>query len=74
PIGLLENGDIIEIDAEQALIKVELSEAELARRKAAWQPRPAQYRSGAIWRYGENVSSPRYGAVTHPGPGRHAAE
>ncbi len=74
PIGLLKNGDIIEIDAEQALIKVELSDEELARRKAAWRPRPAQYQSGAIWRYGETVSSPRYGAVTHPGPGRQAAE
>jgi dihydroxy-acid dehydratase len=74
PIGLLRDGDIIEIDAEQALIKVELSDAELAQRRAAWQPRPAQYQSGAIWRYGETVSSPRYGAVTHPGPGKQAAE
>ncbi|MBL9036266.1 MAG: dihydroxy-acid dehydratase [Rhodospirillaceae bacterium] len=74
PIGLLRDGDIIEIDAEQALIKVELSDAELVQRRAAWQPRPAQYQSGAIWRYGETVSSPRYGAVTHPGPGKQAAE
>ncbi len=74
PIGLLRNGDIIEIDAERALIKVELSDEELAQRRAAWKPRPAQYTSGAIWRYGETVSSPRYGAVTHPGPARQAAE
>jgi dihydroxy-acid dehydratase len=70
PIGLLKNGDIIEIDAENGAIKVELSDEELAKRKTAWKPRAAQYQSGAIWRYGEMVSSARYGAVTHPGPGR----
>jgi dihydroxy-acid dehydratase len=74
PIGLLKNGDIIEIDAESGAIRVELSDEELAKRKAAWKPRAAQYQSGAIWRYGEMVSSARYGAVTHPGPGRAAAE
>jgi dihydroxy-acid dehydratase len=70
PIGLLKNGDIIELDADNGTIKVELSDEELAKRKAAWKPRAAQYQSGAIWRYGENVSSARYGAVTHPGAAR----
>jgi len=70
PIGLLRNGDIIEIDADNGSIKVELSDDELAQRKAAWKPRLAQYQSGAIWRYGETVSSARTGAVTHPGLAR----
>ena len=73
PIGLLKNGDIIEIDADNGSIKVELSDEELAKRRAAWKPRAAQYQSGAIWRYGETVSSARYGAVTHPGPARQKA-
>jgi dihydroxy-acid dehydratase len=73
PIGLLKNGDIIELDADNGSIKVELSDEELAKRKAAWKPRAAQYQSGAIWRYGETVSSARYGAVTHPGLSRQAA-
>jgi dihydroxy-acid dehydratase len=73
PIGLLKNGDIIDIDADNGSIKVELSDDELAKRKAAWKPRDAQYQSGAIWRYGETVSSARYGAVTHPGPARQKA-
>jgi dihydroxy-acid dehydratase len=73
PIGLLRNGDIIEIDADNGSIKVELSDEELTKRKAAWKPRAAQYQSGAIWRYGETVSSARYGAVTHPGPARQKA-
>ncbi len=67
PIGLLKNGDIIELDADKGSITVALSDEELAKRKAAWKPRAAQYQSGAIWRYGETVSSARYGAVTHPG-------
>jgi dihydroxy-acid dehydratase len=70
---LLKNGDIIEIDADNGSIKVELSDEELAKRRAAWKPRAAQYQSGAIWRYGETVSSARYGAVTHPGPARQKA-
>ncbi|HEX6121170.1 MAG TPA: dihydroxy-acid dehydratase, partial [Dongiaceae bacterium] len=73
PIGLLRNGDIIELDADNGSIKVDLSGEELAKRKAAWKPRAAQYQSGAIWRYGENVSSARYGAVTHPGLARQKA-
>src|SRR3546814_17742000 len=39
PIGLLENGDIIAIDAEKGTLDVELSDDELAARKAKWQPR-----------------------------------
>src|SRR5579859_4768669 len=39
PIGLLKNGDKIIIDAEKGSIDVTLSEAELAARRAAWQPR-----------------------------------
>jgi dihydroxy-acid dehydratase len=73
PIGLLRNGDMIEIDADNGSIKVELSDEELAKRRAAWKPRAAQYQSGAIWRYGETVSSARTGAVTHPGPARQKA-
>jgi len=67
PIGLLENGDIIVIDAEKGTIDVELSEEELAKRKAKWQPRQHDYQSGAIWRYAATVGPAYKGAVTHPG-------
>ena len=73
PIALIRNGDIIAIDADAGSIAVELSDDELAQRRAAWKARAAQYQSGAIWRYGETVSSARYGAVTHPGPARSKA-
>jgi dihydroxy-acid dehydratase len=67
PIGLLRDGDLIEIDAEAGTLSVDLAEAELARRRAAWQPRPPHFGSGALWRYAQTVGDAHLGAVTHPG-------
>ena len=67
PIGLLEDGDIVVIDAREGVIDVELSEAELARRREAWQPRDTDFGSGAVWRYAQTVGPAVKGAVTHPG-------
>ncbi len=67
PIALLKSGDRIIIDAEKGSIDVALPEAELAARRATWQPRKTDYRSGALWKYAELVGPACYGAVTHPG-------
>ncbi len=67
PIGLLENGDVITIDATKGTIDVALPEAELADRAKRWKPRKTDYQSGAIWKYAQTVGSARDGAVTHPG-------
>ena len=67
PIGLLRDGDIIEIDAEAGTIEVRLSAEELDARRRDWRPRETDYRSGAIWKYAQMVGSARDGAVTHPG-------
>jgi dihydroxy-acid dehydratase len=67
PIGLLRDGDIIDIDAEKGTIDVELGAAELEKRRQNWQPKPAPFGSGVLWRYARNVGSARYGAVTNPG-------
>ena len=67
PIGLLENGDVITIDAEAGTLDVALSDEELAARKTKWQPREHDYQSGAIWRYAATVGPAYLGAVTHPG-------
>ena len=67
PIALLKNGDRIVIDAEKGTIDVMLSGAELAARRAAWQPRTTDYQSGAIWKYAQLVGPAHLGAVTHPG-------
>jgi len=67
PIGLLQDGDVITIDAETGSIEVDLDEAELAKRRAAWKPRGTDYNSGAIWKYAQTVGSAEKGALTHPG-------
>ncbi|HEX3990940.1 MAG TPA: dihydroxy-acid dehydratase [Acetobacteraceae bacterium] len=67
PIALLKNGDRIVIDATKGTIDVMLSDAELAARRAAWQPRRTDYNSGAIWKYAQLVGPAHLGALTHPG-------
>ena len=67
PIGLLENGDVIAIDAAQGTLDVELDAATLEARRQAWQPRQTDYGSGALWKYAQTVGSAEKGAVTHPG-------
>jgi dihydroxy-acid dehydratase len=67
PIGLLRDGDTIVIDAEQGTIDVELSEAELAARRAAWRPPATMYASGTLWKYAQTAGPACKGAVTHPG-------
>jgi dihydroxy-acid dehydratase len=67
PIALVENGDMIEIDAEKGTIDLLVDAAILEERKKAWTPRVSDYGSGALWRYAQNVGPAYKGAVTHPG-------
>jgi len=67
PIALLRDGDIIDIDAVDGMLDVRLSDAELADRRKDWQPRASDYRSGALWKYAQQVGPAVGGAVTHPG-------
>jgi dihydroxy-acid dehydratase len=67
PIGLIRDGDIIELDAEKGLLNVKLSDSELAARAKTWKPREAEFASGYLWKYTQQVGSARDGAVTHPG-------
>ncbi len=68
PIGLLRDGDIIDIDAVAGNLNVKLSDQELAERRKTWKPRenPAAA-SGYLWKYAEQVGPAVKGAVTHPG-------
>jgi dihydroxy-acid dehydratase len=67
PIGLLSDGDIVVIDAAEGRLEVELSDADLARRREEWRPRESDYRSGELWKYAQLVGPAVTGAVTHPG-------
>jgi dihydroxy-acid dehydratase len=67
PIALVEDGDMISIDAEAGSIELEVDAAVLAARRANWQPRQTDYQSGAIWKFAQTVGPARQGAVTHPG-------
>lgn len=67
PIALVENGDIIAIDAEAGTIDLQVADSVLAERLKNWKPRQNDYQSGALWRYAQNVGPAYKGAVTHPG-------
>lgn len=63
-IGLLENGDIIEINAEANLIQVELSDEELERRRRNWTTPPLRANNGYLKKYATLVSTASEGCVT----------
>lgn len=67
PIGLIEDGDIITIDAENGTIDMRLTPAELADRKRKWAPRQTAYGSGALQKFVKLVGPAHEGAVTHAG-------
>jgi dihydroxy-acid dehydratase len=69
PIALIEDGDVVNIDAEKGIIDLEVDAETLETRRKAWKPRLSDYGSGALWRYAQNVGPAYKGAVTHPGAG-----
>ena len=67
PIALIENGDIISIDASKGTIDLLVDDNILETRRKAWKPRENDFASGTLWKYAQTVGSARKGAVTHPG-------
>ncbi|MEO6421583.1 MAG: dihydroxy-acid dehydratase [Candidatus Nitrotoga sp.] len=63
-IALVEEGDSITIDAEARLIQLNVSDEELERRRALWQPPAPHYKRGVLAKYARLVSSASLGAVT----------
>jgi dihydroxy-acid dehydratase len=64
PIALVRDGDRITIDAEAGLIHVDVSDEELARRRAAWTPPPLKVTRGALFRYVQTVQDASRGCIT----------
>jgi len=63
-IALVRDGDTITIDAERRRLELELPEAEIARRRAAWKAPVPRYTTGVLAKYAKLVSSASLGAVT----------
>lgn len=70
PIALVENGDLISFDLRKGTLDMDVSGAELARRKKAWKPRPPAPALGLLPRYAAWVTSAAEGAVMKGGPQR----
>ncbi|MDZ7800361.1 MAG: dihydroxy-acid dehydratase [Trueperaceae bacterium] len=64
PIGLLQEGDLITIDADRNLLSVDLDEAELRERRAAWREPEPRYTSGVLYKYARLAGSAAEGAGT----------
>ena len=63
PIALVHEGDMIEIDIDNYSINLLVSDEELAKRKAAWQPREPKINTGYLARYASMVTSGNRGAI-----------
>src|SRR2546427_366338 len=66
PIAAVHEGDMIRIDVKQRVLEVELSDAALQQRLAAWKPPQPRYPNGVFAKYAALVSSASEGAITRP--------
>ena len=64
PIGLLQDGDLVTIDAEENSIRVDVSDEEMSRRRAAWTMPAYKETRGTLYKYIKNVSDASHGCVT----------
>jgi dihydroxy-acid dehydratase len=62
-IALVREGDAITIDAHQLLLKLNVSDEELAQRRAAWRQPAPRYTRGVLAKFAVNAASASYGAV-----------
>ena len=63
PIALVEEGDIIKINIPELKLELDVSDEELAARKAKWQPREPKVKTGYLARYASMVTSGNRGAI-----------
>lgn len=64
PIGLVQNGDVITLDADKNEISVAVGDAEMAKRKAVWKMPPYKATRGTLYKYIKNVKNASEGCVT----------
>ncbi len=63
-IALVQEGDVITIDAHKRLLQLDVSDEEISRRRAAWKPPKPRYGRGVLSKYAKLVSTASLGAVT----------
>ncbi|ORY27675.1 dihydroxy-acid/6-phosphogluconate dehydratase [Naematelia encephala] len=64
PIALVQDGDVISIDAVANTLIVDVSDEEMSRRRASWTPPPLKVSSGTLFKYARLVSDASKGCVT----------
>jgi dihydroxy-acid dehydratase len=64
PIAALREGDVVVLDVAGRKLNVELTDAEIQQRMAAWVPPPPRYQTGVMAKYARMVSSAAMGAIT----------
>jgi dihydroxy-acid dehydratase len=64
PLALVENGDLITIDAEKNILSVAVSSEVLEERKKAWKQPPFKFQKGVLYKYIKSVSSASEGCTT----------
>jgi dihydroxy-acid dehydratase len=62
-IALVQEGDSITIDAHQLLLQLDVSDAEIAARRALWKQPAPRYTRGVLAKFAKNASSASSGAV-----------
>ncbi|MBQ52898.1 MAG: dihydroxy-acid dehydratase, partial [Leeuwenhoekiella sp.] len=63
-IALVENGDVISIDAVKNTINIDITDEELAKRREKWTAPELRFQRGALYKYAKTVSSASKGCVT----------
>ena len=64
PLGLIENGDVISIDADSLSLDVDLTDEELQARRAKWVMPPYKATRGTLYKFIKNVKDASHGCVT----------
>ena len=64
PIALVQDGDIISVDAVKNTIELRVSPEELQKRRAAWKAPPLKVSQGTLFKYTKVVADASHGCIT----------
>jgi dihydroxy-acid dehydratase len=67
PLALVKTGDTVEIDAIKHRLTLDISAAEMKRRRAKWKKPAPRYRRGVLAKFAAQTTSASTGAVTDAG-------